>query len=82
MQVWETINKLKGTTASKEQIASWAYNNKICPIEFEYELELDCEYPSELTKISSKLCKKNNCGFECLKKFLESEVVENGTAQI
>ena len=82
MQVWEKINKLKGTTASKEQIANWAYSNKICPIEFADELELDCEYPSKLTEISNKLCDNNTCGFECLTKFLESEVVENGTAQI
>lgn len=74
MQVWETINKLKGTHASKEQIASWAYNNKICPIEFADELELDCEYPSELVKISDELCNESTCSFECLTKFLESEV--------
>lgn len=79
MQVWERINKLKGTTASKEQIANWAYMNKICPIEFGDELELDCEYPSELTEISNKLCDKNTCGFKCLTKFLESEVQEDET---
>ncbi|MBQ7097761.1 MAG: hypothetical protein IJN96_06745 [Clostridia bacterium] len=77
MQVWEKINNLKGTNASKEQIASWAYSNKICPVEFADELELDCEYPSELTEISNKLCDNNTCGFECLTKFLESEVQED-----
>lgn len=76
MKVWEKINELKGTTASKDQIASWAYTNKICPRDFSEELELDCEYPKELEAISCKLCDKNSCGYECLDEFLESEVNE------
>lgn len=74
MKVWEKINDLKGTNAEKETIANWAYGNKICPREFGEELELDCEYPYELEAISSRLCNKNSCGYDCLIEFLESEV--------
>lgn len=74
MKVWEKINDLKGTNADKETIASWAYNNKICPREFGEELELDCDYPQELESISCRLCNKNSCGYDCLTEFLESEV--------
>lgn len=74
MKVWERINQLKGTSAAKETIASWAYLNRVCPRDFSLELELDCEYPKELDEISRKICDDFGCGFGCLIEFLESEV--------
>lgn len=33
MKIWELCNKVKGTNATKETIANWAYMNRICPLE-------------------------------------------------
>ena len=56
MQVFEKINALKGTSATIEQMVSWSYNNKICPLQFEDGLELDCKYPKELDIIAHECC--------------------------
>jgi hypothetical protein len=74
MQVFEQINKLKGTNATKDQIAKWSYMNRYCPIEFEEGLELDCDYPKELYEIAQEYCKTNECGHECLDLFLSHEL--------
>ena len=76
MKVWEICNQVKGTAATKEQIALWAYMNRICPVMFWDGLELgkDEKLPREMIDVANKLCKENKCGTECLDKFLESEV--------
>ena len=73
MKVWEKCNELKNTHSSKETIARWAYMNRVCPIEFSDELEVD-SYPKEMTMIAKKCCITEECGNECLNKFLESEM--------
>jgi hypothetical protein len=73
MKVWEICNKLKGTESSKEQIAAWAYINRICPVIFKEGLEVN-NYPKKMKKLAIELCSKENCGNDCLDKFLESEL--------
>lgn len=34
MKVWEKCNEVKGTNATKDEIANWAYENRICPLQF------------------------------------------------
>ena len=75
MKVYELMNQLKGTEATKEQIASWQYMNRICPVQLTAEeLEIEKKFPEALSEIAEKLCSMNECGHECLDKFLESEV--------
>lgn len=76
MKVFEKLNQLKSTNASKEQIATWAYMNRVCPIMFGEELELECKYPKEMSDIANATCKKHisHCGTECLASFLDSEI--------
>jgi hypothetical protein len=78
MKIFEQINKLKGTNATKEQIASWSYMNRYCPIMFEEGLDLDCEYPKELYEVAQGYCKINDCGHECLDLFLSHELLVKG----
>ena len=78
MKVWEKCNQLKGTTSSKEQIASWAYMNRICPTDFKWGLELEVEYPEEMSTIADKTCAESKCNHECLDKFLDSEMEQGG----
>jgi hypothetical protein len=78
MKAWELINSLKGTTASKEQIANWSLMNKVCPVEFETELDLDCEYPAQLRAAARKACDRNKCDDECLEMFLGADVTDGG----
>jgi hypothetical protein len=77
MKVYEKINQLMKTEATCEEIASWAYSNKICPVMLGDALELDVPCPDELDDIASDICLKNKCGFECLTEFLNSEFLEN-----
>jgi hypothetical protein len=72
MKVYEKINQLKETNASIEQISSWAYMNRICPLNFGEGLELDCEYPKELQAIAEKCCSEYTCSDGCLDGFLNS----------
>lgn len=75
MKVWEWCNKVKGTDATKEQIAKWSYMNRICPIEFEQGLELkEGKFPAQTAEIAQAICAASKCDAECLDKFLESEV--------
>ncbi len=73
MKVYEKCNELKGTNADAKTIADWAYMNRICPIEFEYGLEVN-NYPDELKTIAGITCAKNSCGHNCVMEFLNSEV--------
>lgn len=73
MEVFENINILKGTKATKKQINNWSLMNKICPIEFETELDLNCEYPKELKEIADKYC-DGKCDQSCLDKFLSHQI--------
>lgn len=73
MKVYERICELKDTEVTVEQMADWAYMNRICPVMFEDGLELDCEYPKELQNIAVAGC-DFDCGFECLEKFLNSGI--------
>lgn len=74
MKVFEKINELKGTNATEKQIADWAYMNRICPIDFEDGLELDCEYPKELSEIAHKCCHNEDCSIGCTEQFLQSDI--------
>lgn len=77
MKVWEKINELKEAEVPMETIKDWAYMNRICPVEFEYELELPetVEYPEQLKKLEETVCDLD-CGADCLTAFLESEYEE------
>jgi hypothetical protein len=77
MKVYEKINQLKGTEASAEEIASWAYNNRICPLDFDDGLEeINEEYPEQLTFMAGECCSIHSCGTECLDDFLNAEYKE------
>lgn len=81
MKVWEKCKELKKADADKNQIATWAYMNRICPCMFDADsLELDEGeiFPTEIRKIAHDFCNKSGmkCGTECLDKFLESEIGE------
>jgi len=84
MKVWEKCNEVKGTKATKDEIANWAYSNRICPLMFDCGLELDIEkdedgYPKENGFIATArtICDGGNCGFECLDRYLDSEYKES-----
>lgn len=83
MKVWEKCNEVKGTSATLEQIAAWAYMNRICPLMFDVGLEIDVPldedgYPVEncFSATAHKVCHGNSCGMDCLKEFLNSELEE------
>ena len=82
MFVWEKINELKKCNATKEEIADWSYDNRICPLMMDVGLELSENQKHEadmLDKIADSVCHemsdKNGpgCGEECLDSFLDSE---------
>lgn len=73
MQVFEKINQLKGTNATKEKITNWSLMNKVCPLEFGSELDLNFKYPEELGEIAEKYCDAV-CDYSCLDKFLSHEL--------
>ena len=81
MKIWELCNKVKETNVTKEQIESWAYFNRICPLMFDVGLEIEeideDGYPKDnvFSKTAHKIC-DGNCGIDCLKKYLEMEVEE------
>ena len=82
MKIWELCNKVKGTNVSKKQIENWAYHNRICPLMFDVGLEIDIEvdedgYPkdNEFSNTAHKIC-DGKCGIECLRKYLDMEVVK------
>lgn len=82
MKVWEKCNEVKGTNASIDEIADWAYANRICPLDFDIGLELDLPldedgYPKEngFFGTAQKLCDME-CGSECLMRYLNSEYRE------
>ena len=80
MKVWEKCNELKGTDATKELIAQWAYMNRVCPVMFDNELDLEdgVKYPKQMEELAYKYCHDENikCGTDCLDVFLKSEVAE------
>ena len=58
MKVWEYMNKLKGTDATKEQILNWLTLNKLCPLvldEQELELEAGVMYPNKLYNMAANI---------------------------
>lgn len=86
MKMWEFLNLLKHTNATRETIFNWLYDNKICPLNCDMELELDIEvlpldnnnYPVEnlIHITASKLCDKyyhKGCP-SCIDEFLDSEL--------
>ena len=90
MKVWEKCNEVKGTNATKEQIAEWAYMNRICPLEFDTGLEIDLPFDEDRLPLQNgfletarKVCDtKVACGYDCLIQYLETEyeeVQENDT---
>ncbi len=83
MKVWEKCNEVKGTKATMQEIANWAWDNKICPLMFDVGLELDLPldedaFPVEngFIKTARKVCSKSKCDYKCLIKYLESEYDE------
>lgn len=85
MKVWEKCNEVKGTTATIEEIASWAYENRICPLSFDVGLEIDvpCDddgYPTQdgngFVVTALKHCKGQPCGHDCLMAYLNREFIE------
>lgn len=74
MKVWEKCNELKGATATREQIADWAYMNRVCPVDFDIGLELDeGQFPAAITEMAHAVCTENSCGMDCLYQFLDME---------
>lgn len=41
MKIWEKMNALIGSDASKEEIKSWAYNNRIMVMSIQFEDEFE-----------------------------------------
>ena len=83
MKVWEKCNEVKGTDATIEQIAGWAYCNRICPLMFDVGLEIDFPLdedgypkPNGFLNTADKICEHNSCGMDCLMKYLNSEYVD------
>lgn len=86
MKVWRKCNEVKGTTATIEEIANWAYENRICPLSFDVGLEIDVPmgddgYPIDdgngFIRTAHKICEKNGkCGFDCLMEYLNAEFEE------
>lgn len=88
MKVWEKCNEVKGTDATIEQIADWAYYNRICPLMFDTGLEIDLPLdddgypkPNGFLNTAESVCDvfTNNgkgCGFDCLNAYLNSEYKE------
>ena len=52
--------------------------NRICPTDFKWGLELEVEYPEEMSTIADKTCAESKCNHECLDKFLDSEMEQGG----
>lgn len=84
MKIWELCNKVKGTNATKETIANWAYMNRICPLSFDVGLDINIEidddrYPKDNVFVNTarKICNNNECGTECLMQYLDMEVNED-----
>lgn len=82
MKVWEKCNEVKGCNATIDEIASWAYFNRYCPLMFDVGLEIDIPlndegYPVDngFLKTAEMICDLN-CGNECLMKYLNSEFIE------
>lgn len=88
MKVWEKCNEVKGTDATIEQIADWAYFNRICPLMFDVGLDIDLpldEYhepkPNGFLYTAEKVCDVSmhngkGCGADCLMRYLNSEYKE------
>lgn len=83
MKVWEKCNEVKGTNATIEEIASWAYNNRICPMDFDVGLEIDLPLDKDGIPLDNgfawtahRVCESFSCGKECLMAYLNSEYLE------
>lgn len=83
MKVWEKCNEVKGTDATREQIADWAYMNRICPIEFDIGLEIDIPLDEDCMPVSNgflttaqKICDLS-CSVDCLNRYLDMEYDES-----
>ena len=83
MKVWEKCNEVKGTNATIEEIASWAYNNRICPLDFDVGLEIDIPCDKDGIPLENgffgtaqKMCDMN-CGLDCLMRYLNSEYIRS-----
>lgn len=88
MKVWEKCNEVKGTNATIEQIADWAYFNRICPLMFDTGLEIDLPLdkdgypkPNGFLKTAESVCdvythNGKGCGTDCLMAYLNSEYVD------
>ena len=75
MQVWEYINKLKGTNATLDQIKSWSYMNRESPCHFPNPLnalELKDGIPPKFDYFIKKWCNsiKGDCD-KCFAEFFE-----------
>ena len=82
MKVWELCNRVKETNVTKKEIENWAYTNRICPLMFDVGLEIDVDvdedgYPKDnvFSDTAHKIC-NSKCGIECLRKYLDTDVVE------
>lgn len=83
MKVWEKCNEVKGTKATVDEIADWAYMNKICPLEFDFALEIDIPKDSSgvycdtgFTRTARICCQFHKCGKDCLMAYLNGEYLE------
>ena len=56
MKVWEKINELKGTNATLQEIKTWSYMNRVCPLMLEDGLELEQDFPPELDALIDVAC--------------------------
>lgn len=90
MKVWEKCNEVKGTDVTIQQIADWAYFNRICPLMFDDGLDIDLTLtedgypkPNGFLNAAEKVCdvymhNGKGCGADCLMAYLNSEYVEVG----
>lgn len=83
MKVWEKCNEVKGTNATINEIARWAYANRICPLDFDVALEIDLPLDDEgfpkwngFLNAAEEMCLVFTCGMGCLMAFLQCDYME------
>ena len=77
MKVWEKCNEVKGTNATIDEIAGWAYENRICPLIFDEGLDIEINLEDNgFARAAIKICKENKCGWSCIMRYLNEEFIE------
>ena len=81
MKVYDAMNELTNSNATKTKMLNWMLAGKICPLTVTMELFFNGIERNELfyrlDDVSSKQCaRKKECGLECYKDFLEQKLAE------